>query len=111
MFACDEVITLIKCDGEDYSTFEIKGVSWYDKVQIGLVGNGFASANTTKIRIPASVIGAGFVMPSAGDHIVRGCVTTPIERPADMKPYNPRRVMRVGDNRRGGLPHIVVTCE
>ncbi len=33
------------------------------------------------------------------------------EKPAALAPYNPRKIMGVGDNRRGSLPHLAVVCQ
>lgn len=110
MLACDDTITLVKCDGETYTATVIDGVSWYDKTQVKVEGTGLAFSNAVKVRIPASVIPANGLLPEAGDHIIHGMLPegTTLERPADLAPFHPRKVMAVADNRRGGLPHIAV---
>lgn len=108
MLACNETVTLIHCDGESYTTAAIDGVSWYDKTQIKVDGAGLSFSNVVMVRIPvASVPDA---LPKVGDQIIKGKfpVDKMIECPADIAPYHPRKIMTVGDNRRGNLPHIVV---
>lgn len=109
MLACDKTVTLVKCDGEDYTTTVIHGVSWFDKTQVKLEGSGLVFANVTKVRIPAAAIPA--TLPEAGDNIVLGTITGTVTKPADLAPYHPRKIMGVGDNRRGRLPHLVVVCQ
>lgn len=110
MLACDDTITLVKCDGETYTATVIDGVSWYDKTQVKVEGTGLVFSNAVKVRIPASVISVNGPLPEVGDHIIRGLLPlgTVLERPADLGPFHPRKVMAVADNRRGGLPHVAV---
>ena len=106
MLMCDKTVTLVKCDGEAYTTTVIAGVSWFDKVQVKLESTGLAFANATKVRIPAAVIPA--ILPEVGDILILGEVTTTLEKPADLAPYRHVKIMVVGDNRRGRLPHLAV---
>ena len=108
MLACNETVTLIGCDGETYTCTPLEGVSWFDKTVAVKEDRGLTFANTVKIRIPAAVIEAAAVMPETGDHVVRGAVTG-IETPAELAAYHPRKVMTVGDNRRGRFPHVALT--
>lgn len=110
MLACDETITLVKCDGETYTTTTFVGVSWFDKTQVKVEGTGQVFANAVKVRIPAAVITEAAPLPEVGDHILRGEIPagTKLEKPADLAPFHPRKVMAVADNRRGGLPHVAV---
>lgn len=107
MLACNETVTLIKCDGETYACTPLEGVSWFDKTVVVKEDRGLAFANAVKVRIPAAVIEAAGVLPETGDHIVRG--TAPeIETPAQLAALHPRKVMTVGDNRRGRFPHVLI---
>lgn len=110
MLACTDTITLVKCDGETYTATVIEGVSWYDKTQVKVEGTGLVFSNAVKVRIPASVISANGLLPEVGDHIIRGLLPpgAKMERPADLAPFHPRKIMAVADNRRGGLPHVAV---
>lgn len=111
MVGCTETVTLVKCDGEVYTATVIEGVSWFDKVQVKLESTGLVFANATKVRIPAASIPA--VLPEVKDQIIRGRLPLGlvVEKPADLAPFNPRKVMAVGDNRRGRLGHLVVVCQ
>lgn len=109
MLACDKTVTLVKCDGEAYSTTVIKGVSWFDKVQVKLEGAGLAFANATKVRIPDANIPTA--MPKVGDILILGEVATALETPADLASYRHVKIMAVGDNRRGRIPHLLVVCQ
>ncbi len=109
MLNCTETITLVRCDGQCYTTTEIFGVSWYDKSGGVMTDGGINPSNTLIIRIPADRLGD--VMPQTKDQVARGSVSGTITAPADLKAYRPRTVMSVGDNRRGSLPHVVVTCQ
>ena len=107
MLACDETVTLVKCDGEAYTCTVLEGVSWFDKTVVVKEDKGLAFANAVKVRIPAAVAEETGVLPETGDHIIRG--TAPeIETPAQLAALSPRKVMTVGDNRRGRFPHILI---
>lgn len=110
MLGCDESVTLIKCDDETYTFTTFEGVSWHDKTQIKVEGTGLVFANAVKIRIPAASVMPDGPLPEVGDHVVKGGLPegATIDRLADLAPFSPRKVMAVGDNRRGGLPHLVV---
>lgn len=108
MLNCTETITLVRCDGQSYTMTEIIGVSWYDKSGGVMTDGGINPSNTLIIRIPANCFGD--VLPQSKDQVVRGSISTTITTPADLAPYRPRTVMNVGDNRRGTLSHVVVTC-
>lgn len=108
MLACNETITLVKFDGEHYISHVIPGVSWFDKTQVKLEDRGLVFANAVKVRIPAERVGE--TLPEVGDHIFRGELSDSetLEKPADLARYHARKVMAVGDNRRGQLAHLVV---
>lgn len=108
MLACNETVTLIHCDGENYTTTTVDDVSWYDKTQIKVEGAGLVFSNAVMVRIPAA--SAPDPLPVVGDQIIKGSLPVGkiIERPADIAPYHPRKIMTVGDNRRGRLTHVVV---
>lgn len=107
---CDETVMLVKCDGEEYTTYAIDGASWFDKTQVKLENTGLVFANAVKVRIPAEALSEDMPMPEEGDHIFHGALPegVSLRTPAELAAYNPRKVMAVGDNRRGGLPHVVV---
>ena len=109
MLQCSDTITVIHCDGERYTTTVIRGVSWYDKTQIKQESNGMAYANVVKIRIPEHALPDTRFM--VGDLVIRGTMAAAPTSPADIAPYNPRKIMALGDNLRGGLPHVAVIAE
>ncbi|MEG0764409.1 MAG: DUF6751 family protein [Pseudoflavonifractor sp.] len=109
MLGCDKTVTLVRCDGESYTTTIIVGVSWFDKARIKLEGEGLAFANATAVRIPAAAVPA--ILPKVGDTLILGAVTRPLEKPADLAAYRHVKIMAVGDNRRGGRPHVGLTCQ
>lgn len=113
MLACTECVTLVKCDGEAYSTSVFDGVSWYDKTQVQLQDKGLVHANIVKIRIPTELLAGGVPLPEVGDHVFLGRLPkgTVLERPAELAKFHPRKVMSVSNNLRGGLPHIGVMAE
>lgn len=108
MLACDETITLVKYDGERYTPYVISGVSWFDKTQVKLEDRGLVFANAVKVRIPEESLGD--VLPEVGDHIFRGVLSDDevLQKPADLARHHARKVMAVGDNRRGRLAHLAV---
>lgn len=108
MLACDETITVVRYDGEAYACTAIRGASWFEKLRVSVQDKGLASANTLSVRIPAGRLPEGF-LPRVGDTVVRGAVTAPITKPADLAAYRHFTVTGVGDNRRGRLAHVVVT--
>jgi hypothetical protein len=114
MLMCDETVTLVECDGETYTTTQIIGVSWFDKTEVVVDSGGSGGlkyANTLKVRVPAENLPD--VLPAVGDQIIRGTLQAgaTISAAADLAPYAPRRIMTVGDNRRGGLPHVSLVCQ
>ena len=109
MLACNKTVTLVKCDGENYTTTTIVGVSWFDKVQVKLEGSGLVFANATKVRIPDANIPT--VLPEVGDILILGEITAALEAPADLASYRYVKIMAVGDNRWGRLPHLLVVCQ
>lgn len=52
MLYCNDVITLIKYDGEGYTVSTLSGVSWYDRTQVKTENAGLVYANSVKVRIP-----------------------------------------------------------
>ena len=109
MLQCSDTITVIRCDGERYTTTVIRGVSWYDKTQIKQESTGMAYANVVKIRIPEDVLPDA--LPNVGDLVIRGTMAANPISPVDIAPYKPRKIMAVSDNLRGGLPHVAVMAE
>lgn len=110
MLYCNDVISIIKCDGEAYTVSTLSGVSWYDRTQVKTENAGLVYANSVKVRIPTAAIPADMPLPEVGDHIVHGALPdgVTIARPADLAALHPRKVMAVADNRRGGIPHVAV---
>lgn len=47
-------------------------------------------------------------LPQVGDHILRGALTDAVNTPADLAKHGARKILAVGDNRRGQLAHVVV---
>ena len=109
MLACNETITIIRCNGESYTTVVINGVSWYDKIQAKLESTGMTYANEVKIRIPTASLPDK--LPEVGDLVIKGVIPDIPTVPADIAPYKPRKIMAVGDNRRGRIPHVAVTAQ
>ena len=106
----DESVTLIRCDGERYTTVLYGNASWFEKSGIVPSDSGFVSENSVCVRIPARAITAG--LPAVGDHILRGIIPAgrTVQSPADLAALGARRILSVGDNRRGGIPHVAVTA-
>lgn len=109
MLGCTETVTIVHCDGESYKAVSFSAASWFDKTQVKTEDKGLVFSNAVNVRIPAESIGAA-ALPQVGDHIIRGALPggAAIERPADLAGYGARKIMAVGDNRRGGLAHVVV---
>ena len=63
MLYCNDVITLIKYDGEGYTVSTLSGVSWYDRTQVKTENAGLVYANSVKVRIPATVLKDGAPLP------------------------------------------------
>lgn len=107
MLGCTETVTIVHCDGESYTAVSFSGVSWFDKTQVKTEDKGLVFSNAVKVRIPAESIGTA-PLPQVGDHILRGVLSDAIYTPADLAKHGARKIMAVGDNRRGGLAHVVV---
>lgn len=111
MLACTETVTFVRLvKGTDTDTYEkivFSGVSWFNKTRIRTENAGVVYDNAVQIRIPAASITTQS-LPRVGDYIVRGTVTGEIARRSDIEALSPRKVMAVGDNRRGGLSHVGV---
>lgn len=110
MLMCDETVTLVHLADEAYTMAVIRGVSWYAKAKLALEGKGLTAAHVVTVRIPAENLPPGAVL-RGGDHLLRGEAAGPIGTPADLAKYEGMKILTVGDNRRGGLPHWVVTGE
>lgn len=108
MLACDKAVTVVRYDGEAYTCTAIRGVSWFEKLQVAVQDKGLAAADTVTVRIPAAQLPEGF-LPRAGDVVVLGAVEEEITKPADLAPYRRFTAFGIGDNRRGRLAHVVVT--
>ncbi len=110
MLACTETVTFIRLmksgDEDTYMTTVFAGVSWFDRTRVRTEDTGLVYDNAVQIRIPAALVGDYF--PAVGDAVVRGEVTGTILRRSDLEAYSPRKVVAVGDDRRGGLPHVSV---
>lgn len=113
MLACDETITLVhhiaEQDDDLYVCTTIQGASWHTVERVMLQEHGFARQSETKVRIPESHMPEG-VLPEVDGWLVRGDVIE-IKSQVDLQAYEHIRIMAVGDNRRGGLPHWAVSGE
>ena len=111
MLACTETVSFVRLvKGEDddaYAVTTISGVSWFNKTRIKAEGTGVVYDNVVYLRIPAAVLPAGW-LPVEGDHVFLGEPAGEITTPAQLAGYQPRKVMTVGDNRRGRLAHVAV---
>lgn len=111
MLHCTETVTFVRlvkgADNDTYVATVFQGVSWFNKTRIKTENAGVVYDNAVQIRIPAAAITTQS-LPQVGDYIVRGTVMGEIARRSDIEAYAPRKVMAVGDNRRGGLPHVAV---
>ena len=103
----DELVTLIRCDGETYTATPYSGASWFEKTGIVPSDGGFVSENSVRVRIPNPS-----VLPAVGDHILRGTLPAgcTVQSPADLAALGARRIMAVGDDRRGRMPHVAVSA-
>lgn len=109
VIGCTETITLIhhiKGDEDDeYECHTVSKASWYQKNTITTSGDGAKPVNTYDIR----VFGEFFaVEPALGDYIVKGIVEA-FESLTDLKGLEYFRITAIGDNRRGGLPHLRIS--
>lgn len=111
MLGCTETVTFVRLvkgkDDDAYETRTLSGVSWFNKTRIMAEGTGVVYDNVVYIRIPAEAMPADW-LPAEGDHVFHGEPSGSITTPAQLAAYKPRKVMTVGDNRRGGLPHVGV---
>ena len=113
MLCANETVTVIRCDGEVYTATLYSGASWFEKTGVVLADKGLVSENSVRVRIPAASFPSGAALPVAGDHILRGALPfgRTVQSPADLAVLGARRIMAVGDNRRGGIPHVAVIAE
>lgn len=113
MLACTETITLVRCTGDEYITEVIRGVSWYEKIQVTKETTGLSFSNYVQARIPSESLSAVSVLPEVGDHIFLGLLSAgeTITSPSDLAKHQPRKVMSVGDNRRGKFQHLAVIAQ
>jgi len=113
VLACTETVTFVRlvkgADSDTYEKHVFSGVSWYNKTRIRTENAGVVYDNAVQIRIPAAAITTQ-ALPAVGDYVIHGELPagTQITKRADLEAYAPRKVMAVGDNRRGGLPHVAV---
>lgn len=110
MLACGKTVTLVRLNesGEGYNCSTIEGVSWHSKTQIEVKDRGVVAGNVVKVRIPAANLPEG-LMPQTGDFLVLGEAKA-ITKQAELAGYVHAKVLGVGNNLRGGLPHVAVTC-
>lgn len=107
MLACTETITLIRGSGIGYTCQSFSGCSWFNKTGVVEGSNGLTPSNTVSIRIPSAALAGVSILPEPGDHVVKGTVIS-VATPAELAAYHPRKVLTVGDNRRGKFPHLAV---
>lgn len=107
MLACRETVTLVhhevETEADRYTCTVIHGASWYSKIKVELQKNGLVHAKEVKIRIPEVNMPEG-AEPCESDFMIRGEALV-IEKQSDLEQYEYIRIMAVGDNRRGGIPH------
>lgn len=112
MLACTETITIVQSDYDAatdrdvYKSWVVNGVSWFSKLIVGLDGKGLAGKSEFKVRIPASAGLPTVIKP--GDIVVRGNAGA-VQKSEDYKGMEFFTALSVGDNRRGGVPHWVVS--
>lgn len=111
MLFCTETVTFARLsgEGEGYVCTVIEGVSRFWKTEAKLQQRGVSGAAALKIRIPADALPEGF-MPEPGDLALPGAVSALMRR-AELAELPHAKVTGVADNRRGGLPHVAVSCE
>lgn len=114
MLACTETVTFVRLvkdgDEDSYSCVRFDGVSWFEKTRIRVEGVGMVYDNALQIRIPAASI-IDQPLPETGDYILHGALPegAEITKRADLEAFHPRKVLAVGDNRRGrSRPHVAV---
>lgn len=108
----------------------IRNISWYAKLQVTADSGGISGGNLFRIRIPREAEADGLpALPgylpygeyrllseteregmwtvNTGDYFCKG-VGPELEKPSDLKDYSLPygQIKSVGDNRRGGQPHI-----
>lgn len=112
MLACTETITIVQLDydvatdRDVYKSWIVSGVSWFSKLVVGLDGKGLAGKSAFKVRIPVSVDLPTVIKP--GNIIVHGNAGA-VQKSGDYEGMEFFTVLSVGDNRRGGVPHWVVS--
>lgn len=102
----DQTVTLvkhIKGESDTYACYSMPGASWFTKTTITTSKEGAKPANSNTVRIPAENVPVG-VIPSTGDYIVRGVITS-VSMPSDLAGVEHFRITAVGNNNRGMLPH------
>lgn len=107
MLACDRIVTVVHYDGENYVPTVIEGVSVHQKVEHTVSDRGKAAAVVATIRIPETALPER--LPEAGDFVVFDRAEEIADRRA-IEQYGHTVVISVGDNRRGGVPHIKLVC-
>ncbi len=108
MLSCDQTVTLLRLDRDDaYQMWILHGVSVYRQVKSSVQERGMVYASETKVRIPAGNL-PGDCIPAVGDTLVFAHLESVPRVPSDLKGFPTATVVHVGDNRRGGLPHLLV---
>lgn len=108
MLGANRVITVIHYADGAYYCDVIEGVSVYQRVEHTVGDKGVVAAVVATIRIPEAVLPER--LPEAGDFVVFDRAESIAER-QDIEMYGHTVIIGVGDNRRGNLPHIKLTCK
>lgn len=103
----DTETTAVACDGTGYACRDLALCSWYGRVQVQPEGGGLVFQSQATIRVPALPLGQT-APPQVGEYVLPGAVEA-VSGPEELAALGARRVLALGDNRRGpGLQHWVV---
>lgn len=108
MLGADRTVTVVHYDGGEYQCSIIEDVSVHQELKHIVSDKGVVAQMVATVRIPEDVLPKR--LPEAGDFVVFDRVEGIADR-RDIEMYGHTKVIGVGDNRRGGLPHIKLTCK
>lgn len=110
LLGCAEILTLVhrECAGDNdvYTCYPINGASWYEKMETAVSADGAKPVNVVKVRIPEAALPA--CLPHKLDYIVKGQIEA-VNRPGGLTSLTYFQVTAISDNRRGSLPHVMVS--
>lgn len=127
--SCTQTVTLynkyITNRQECWQRTVVEGVSWFGKQRVSIAAEGSSAADMAVIRIPVDSLADYLPRPlwvinrkgwtlRAGDVIVKGILDTDIAPGESISKVlaaaeQTVTIESIGDNRRGGLPHIRVS--